>query len=200
LLWCPYVDRQERRDDVRAIFAVALTGVAQRSAQRDAGSAEAVLDVLRRYTTHGLFARVKYAVLACAGRLGELAEVDAVGAFDLVELLIEQELAASHAYLPYEEVARPLRAALQCGNPSVRQRAERLVHRLVSVGISILVACWRLIESSYTIHEDRDAPHVASCGRLTKPVPPGLGASLIGRTGSMIPSRSACQTSQRRVE
>lgn len=67
--WCQHLDRQERPDDVRAIFAVALTGVAQRSAQRDAGSAEAVLNVLRRYATHGLFARIRYAVLASAGSL-----------------------------------------------------------------------------------------------------------------------------------
>jgi len=45
-----------------------------------------------------------------------------------------------------------------------------------SAGISILVACWRLIGSSYSIHEDRDAPQVASCRRFTKPVPLNLGS------------------------
>lgn len=63
-------------------------------------------------------------------RLGKLAECDAAETFDLVELLVEQELAASYSYLPHEEVARPLRVALQCDDLSVRRRAERLVHRL----------------------------------------------------------------------
>jgi len=67
-------------------------------------------------------------------RLAELAEFDAAGTFDLVEVLVEQELSGSYAYLPYAEVGPPLRAALQCGNASVCQRAERLVHRLGECG------------------------------------------------------------------
>lgn len=66
-------------------------------------------------------------------RLRTLADVDTAGTFDLVELLVERELAGAHAYLPYDEVAPLLRAALGCSEANVRERAERLVHRLGEV-------------------------------------------------------------------
>ena len=44
-------------------------------------------------------------------RLGELARHDAVGTFELVELLARWALACDFPYLPYPQVAPPLRAA-----------------------------------------------------------------------------------------
>lgn len=64
------------------------------------------------------------------GRLRTRAETDPVGTCDLVELIVEHELAGSYAHLPFEEVAPVLRAALSCGHAEVRSRAERLIHRL----------------------------------------------------------------------
>jgi len=63
-------------------------------------------------------------------RLSELAKIDAVGTFELVELLVEHELGADYAYLRFEDVGPPLRAALHCTDPTICMRAERLIHML----------------------------------------------------------------------
>ncbi|MFN0111477.1 MAG: hypothetical protein ACKVZH_21645 [Blastocatellia bacterium] len=63
-------------------------------------------------------------------RLSELAKVDAAGTFDLVENLIEQELLADYAFLPYEDVAPLLKAAFSCADSRVIARTARLINKL----------------------------------------------------------------------
>jgi len=67
------------------------------------------------------------------GRLRTLAESDATGTFDLVDEVVNRELASAYVYLPFDEVAPVLRAALTCEDARVRQGAARLVHRIGEV-------------------------------------------------------------------
>src|SRR6185437_4150952 len=68
-------------------------------------------------------------------RLGELAQHDAVGTFELVELLARRALASDFPYLPYQQVAPPLRAALAAGDRDMRTRARRLINDLGERGL-----------------------------------------------------------------
>src|ERR1019366_1342610 len=45
-------------------------------------------------------------------RLGDLARVDAAGTFEIVSILIDLELSSGQVYLPFDEVAPSLRAAI----------------------------------------------------------------------------------------
>lgn len=63
-------------------------------------------------------------------RLAGLAAADPVGTFDLTEALVLRELGAECPYLPYDELAGPLAAALASGDGATNKRAERLIHRL----------------------------------------------------------------------
>ena len=62
--------------------------------------------------------------------LGRLAAADAVGAFELVEPLVARALATRFPYLPFDELAPSLRAALACPDEAVRRRATRLINIL----------------------------------------------------------------------
>lgn len=68
-------------------------------------------------------------------RLGELARHDSVGTFELVELLSRRALASDYPYLPYPQVALPLRAALSAENGGTRVRARRLINDLGERGL-----------------------------------------------------------------
>jgi len=68
-------------------------------------------------------------------RLGELTQHDAVGTFELVELLARRALASDFPYLPFPQVAPPLRAALNAGNAETRMRARRLIHDMGERGL-----------------------------------------------------------------
>lgn len=63
-------------------------------------------------------------------RLAGLAEVDPVGTFDILEALVIRELGGDFPYLPFDELAGPIAAALTSANDATRRRAERLVHSL----------------------------------------------------------------------
>jgi hypothetical protein len=62
-------------------------------------------------------------------RLGELAQIDPSGTFEIVSKLVELALAGSYAYLPFDEVAPSLRSAIGAGGP-LRYRALALIDRL----------------------------------------------------------------------
>jgi len=63
-------------------------------------------------------------------RLGTLAVADLAGTVELVELVVDHELAASYTHLPFDSVAPVLRVALSSGDPALKSRAERLTHRI----------------------------------------------------------------------
>ena len=63
-------------------------------------------------------------------RLAGLAEVDPAGTFDVIEALVIRELGGDFPYLPFDELAGPIAAALTSGNEATRRRAERLIHGL----------------------------------------------------------------------
>jgi hypothetical protein len=67
-------------------------------------------------------------------RLAELATADAVGAYEVIEPLVERVMATKYPYLPYEKVAPVLRAVFRGANESVRLRARHLVHELGNQG------------------------------------------------------------------
>ena len=63
-------------------------------------------------------------------RIGELALADPVGTFELLLLLVEQELAVDYGFVPFDGVGPPLRSALTCSDLGVRERAKRLINVL----------------------------------------------------------------------
>ncbi len=67
-------------------------------------------------------------------RLSELAQINAAGTFEIIQILVERELKVGYAYLPYEMLASSLRAALHCTDPTVCSRAERLIHKIGDSG------------------------------------------------------------------
>jgi hypothetical protein len=68
--WCLTLDDVERDDDVRAQFAVALTGVARRIASQDTEQAIKVLTILGNYD-HEIFKRIKIIVISNVGVLAQ---------------------------------------------------------------------------------------------------------------------------------
>jgi len=68
-------------------------------------------------------------------RLAELATVDAVGAFELVALVISRGLATETPFLRYPQVAPALRVALTSSDVDVRRRARRLIHMMGDRGL-----------------------------------------------------------------
>jgi hypothetical protein len=68
------------------------------------------------------------------GQLVKLAKADPVGTFELIAVLVEQELKADYTHLQLEELRSPLQAALACNDPIVKERAERLIHRVGEQG------------------------------------------------------------------
>lgn len=67
-------------------------------------------------------------------RLAGLAQADPVGTFDLTEALVLREFGVDFPYLPYDELADPLRAVLKSDDEATRKRAERLINRLGEKG------------------------------------------------------------------
>lgn len=68
-------------------------------------------------------------------RLAELAEHDAVGTFELVELLARAALASDYPFLPFPQVSPSLRSALSANSASIRTRARRLINDLGERGL-----------------------------------------------------------------
>lgn len=67
-------------------------------------------------------------------RLGEIAQEAPAESFALTELLLRNAFRESYVYLPFEQVAPALRAALNCDDASVRERATRAVNDLGAKG------------------------------------------------------------------
>ena len=65
-LWCDNLEHGESDDDVRAIFATALTRVVERTAAQGPEGARAVWSALGSYKSD-IFRRIRYAILAKAG-------------------------------------------------------------------------------------------------------------------------------------
>lgn len=57
-----------------------------------------------------------------------------VQAFELFEQLLELQLQADYAYVPFDLVAPGLRTALSIEDAAVRERAQALIHRLGEQG------------------------------------------------------------------
>lgn len=68
--WCPWLEGVAPDDDVRAQLAVALAGVATRTAARGEQEAANVLDTLGKYE-HEIFQRLRLFVLTAAGRFAQ---------------------------------------------------------------------------------------------------------------------------------
>jgi len=68
-------------------------------------------------------------------RLGELAQHDPAGTFELAELLARRALRTDYPYLPYPQVAPPLRAALAVRDSNMRSRVRRLINDLGERGL-----------------------------------------------------------------
>lgn len=68
-------------------------------------------------------------------RLAKLAELDAAGTYEIVELLIHEALARDYNYLPYPEVSSTLSRALKSDNAEIKKRAERLINTLGDRGL-----------------------------------------------------------------
>src|SRR3954471_4285302 len=63
-------------------------------------------------------------------RLAELAESEPRGTFEILSLLIGDEMRSSYGYLPEEFVRPTFRHILRSDDPDLRSRAEHLIHRL----------------------------------------------------------------------
>lgn len=68
-------------------------------------------------------------------RLGELAQQDASGTYELIERLIQEALARDFPYLPFESISPMLVQALNCGDGQIKKRAERLINTLGEHGL-----------------------------------------------------------------
>jgi len=67
-------------------------------------------------------------------RMADLMSAYPVEAYGLLEHLLEAQLASDFAYLPFDQVRPSISAALACDDHGIRERGERMIHRLGEAG------------------------------------------------------------------